>query len=246
MIYDNEFERIWDNIIEPLVESASVKFGLKYKKFFYIKPIMRYLYQKYKDIIVKSYMLINTTNIDRHKIASCIMKAILVVKPLYIPLNKKLKFLFSSKDVRYDSILDCEFDENEKRGSLDKYFLFYNEYLALGVAIAIVNSYINSDDKEGRFKHDIVMPEPFPEPDTDYLLDVCIGLHYTKKSKINTITYANVMFLWEKYSCRRERCNNLKATFENYLKEFYKSDETVKRIINDAEIKILEIEKEQF
>ncbi len=226
MFYDNEFDRIWDSIIERSIKNHSEMLGVSYKNLPWVKLCMRHKFNKYKDVLVKNYMVLDTFNIDRHKIAACMMKAILNVKPLYIPYCAKLKFLFSSKDRYFDSILDYKLELNEDdENSPKKYYLFLNEYLSLGIAISILDSYIKTDNNPNRFVHNIVLPNPFPVPDEDYLLDVCIGLHYTQPSTINPIAYANAFFLWEKYSCRKKQCDNIESSYKELLKKSGAGDE---------------------
>lgn len=100
--------------------------------------------------------------------------------------------------------------------------------MAINIAKTILDSYINSNDKENRFKHEIIIPEPFPEPDHDYLRDFCIGLHYSDIKSFNPITYANVFFLWEKYSCRKTQCDNLEIFLKDkFGKETNLDDEEI-------------------
>ena len=220
MFYDNEFDIIWDKIIEKSIINHSEMLGVSYKSLSWVKRCMRRRFNKYKDALVKNYMVLDTFNIDRHKIAACMMKAILIVKPLYIPYYARFKLLFSGKNVYFDSILKhkLKFDAKDIN-SPKKDYLFLNEYLSLGVAISILDSYIRTDNKPDRFVHSIVLPNPFPEPDEDYLLDVCIGLHYTQPKTINPIAYANAFFLWEKYSCRKKQCDNIEEAYKLLLRK---------------------------
>lgn len=232
MFYENEFDKIWDEVIKGLIDTNAKKLGINHKSNNRVKHSLRYKYNKYKDILVKNYMVLDTVNVDRHKIAACMLKAILVVKPLKISLKSKLTFLFSSgKD--YSDILkhQLQFKDNEQ---LKKHFLFFNEYLAISVAVSILESYIQSDNRQGRFKHGIVLPAPFPELDEDYLLDLCIGLHYTRSRNIDTITYANVFFLWEKYSCRKVQCDNIVASYKSQLRDNKMSEEEIEKKLENA------------
>lgn len=235
MLYDNEFDLIWENIIKDKILTASELFGLKYKSLFYIKLCLKYYYNKYKDIIVKTYMVLDTKNIDRHKIASCLLKAILIVKPLYIPLSARIKFVFSKKSTQYDSILNHHLDTDSIK-NIKKYFIFFNEYLALNIVIGVIESYINSDETVNRLKHGIEIPEPFPKPDDEYLLDFCIGLHYSKLRQINPILIANTLFLWEKYSCRKAKCNNLECFTTELLKKQGLVNDDISKIIFKVEL----------
>ena len=223
MIYDDEFMKIWDGIIYPSIMKFSKRFGVKYKPLYLVRSILEYRYNKYKDIVVKTYMHLDTTNIDRHKIAACILKAILATKPLFIPLKAKWKILCTKKS--FVEILQGDMNRNihqlserdKKKLGMDfnKQIFFLNEYFAISVVVSILDSYINSDNRDNRFKHKIVLPEPFPKADNDYLLDVCIGMHYSKPRNCNPILFANTLFLWEKYSCRKSQCDNLIKSYMN-------------------------------
>lgn len=237
MLYENEFNAIWENSLEKMIKEFSELFGVKYKPLFLLKVMLNYFYNKYKETTVKTYMVWDTINIDRHKIAACIMKSILVIKPLYIPLSAKLKFTFTKK--KYHQILNHKIPkEKQDKNQSDpfrKYFLFYNEYLAINVAKMILDSYINSGDNS-RFKHQIIVPEPFPETDHDYLRDFCIGLYYSKTKTFNPVTYANVLFLWEKYSCRKVQCDNLEAAYATLLKKDGMSEDEIEVEVKNTKL----------
>lgn len=233
MFYENEFEKIWDSVVKVLISENSKKLGIKHKNFVFLKFKLRYFYTKYRAFIVKNYMTPDTIRIDRHKISSCMMKAILKTKPLYIPICSRAKFLFSASNRHFVDFLDHELSQDETSMS-KKYYLLFNEYLALGIAISILESYIESDNRPGRFKHCIVSPMPFPEPDEDYMLDVCIGLKKTKLKSIDLISYANIFFLWEKYSCRKKQCDNIERAYRTILKERLDNEEEIDNEVHKA------------
>lgn len=201
-----EFDKIWDNVVVVTIKQLQLEFqeyiysdGYEKKK-----GKAKRLYNTYKNIFLKSYMSSSVSNIDRHKIAACFTKALLVVKPFKIntrALNKAVK----------DGILNK--DSKEK-----KQITFINEYLALSVVITILDSYILYDENK-KNKHIILLPDPYPEKDDDYIKDVCLDLHFTNSKKINIVTLANVFFLLEKYSCRRAQCRNLKEEYKRLLLE---------------------------
>ena len=202
----DEFDRIWDETLQPLVESYQSQFHLKAKNTSCLYYRMRKYFNKQRDLFLKSFMENDVYDIDRHKIASCYMKTVLAKRPLYIPLSVKLKFAFTNKPLA--TLLDVK----TKAKGINNKIYYANEYLALSVAVNIIDAYIMADDNKD-FKHSIIIPEPFPEYDTDYLLDVCIDLRTNPLRKINIVSFANIFFLLEKYSCRRIQCENL----ENYL-----------------------------
>lgn len=222
----NNFDEIWDLVIKDSISYFCEKLGVKHKPFPLLKMQMKNRYNTYKNSFIKGNMYLNTRNIDRHKISSCVAKSILVSKPLYIPFISKIKFVFSDKPI-YD-VTSSSIAENS-------YFMFLNEYLSLEVVVSILESYISSDNRKDRFKHKIVLPEPFPIDDTDYLADVCIGLHNCKARHFNTVAFANTLFLWEKYSCRKTRCDNLEKFCEEKLIERGFSKDDAVEVIRKAE-----------
>lgn len=228
MLYENEFDKIWQSVVKKQIVQFSEKLGIKYKSLRILEKTIKYRFNKYKDEIVKNFMEASTARIDRHKIAACFMKAIVVSKPLYIPLDKKIRLTFSPKKVKMKDFLCISEDvKADKSDQIENILLFYNEYLAISVALTILNSYINSDNRPSRFKHEMVFPTPFPDEDEDYLLDVCIALKNTRKFQLNPITYANVFFLWEKYSCRKTQCDNLSKAYKRVLiKNGYSNEES--------------------
>ncbi len=233
MLYVNEFDKLWNCIIQNSIVKFAEQLNIKCKPLFFLKFALKNRYNKYKDSVVKTFMSMDTTNIDRHKIASCILKSILVTKPIYIPIHTKLKFVFSKKEL-YEVLGLNPKNEQEKKLAR-KRLLFLNEYLAINIAIFILESYINSDKRETRFKHEILPPNPFPEADIDYLLDVCIGLHFSNKKYLDPIVFSNVLFLWEKYSCRKKQCDNLESAYKDLLmKDTDKSDEEIKIMVDNA------------
>lgn len=222
----NQFDAIWDEIIENSIRNFCERLGVKHKPFFLLKIQMKKRYNTYKNAFIKGNMYLNTKNIDRHKISSCIAKSILMTKPLYIPLVSKVKFVFSNKSI---------YEVTSSSKTYEKYFMFLNEYLTLDVVVSILESYITSDNRADRFKHKIVLPEPFPVDDPDYLVDICIGLHNCKARHFNTVAFANTLFLWEKYSCRKTRCDNLAEFCKDILMKQGMSEEQAKSKITQAE-----------
>ncbi len=196
------FESIWEDVVEPTIKdflSTDNSFE-KYKKS--SKEIAKKWFYNETHFFIYSYMVDETKNIDRHKIAACMLKAILVAKPIRISFfSKASKFLKKS-----------EFDDN---------VYLRNQHIALNVAVLILEGYIRSD-KNKNIKHSICIPEPFPKGQKDYFKDVCLDLYYTNPKQINTVTYANIFFLWEKYSCRKVQCNNLELELLS-IKQFSES-----------------------
>ncbi len=210
--YFDLFDRVWADTVIPTIK----EFGDKYRKFVYFNKLSKLkakkCFHKEAQTFVHSYMVNETKNIDRHKIASCMLKAILVAKPFKCSFLQKTTQFF-------------------KREKIDDECSLINQYIALNVAVLILEGYIASD-KNKEIKHRIYTPEPF-KGNKDYLKDVCLDLYYTKPRRINTITYANIFFLWEKYSCRKVQCNNLETLLMSCLDG---SDEEKQKKIHDTKM----------
>lgn len=210
-----EFEKIWQDIVAPLVKELRNDYNLRLRyPLRAIKRFVGYYYQRNALLFLNSYMEADAEKIDRHKIAACIVKAILIVRPLSLRLDKGLKVLF-----RLDKVSET--------------VMLANQYLALSVAITVLDGYIAADDTK-ELKHRIIVPEPFPEDDSDYLRDVCLDLYHTNAKRINIVTYANVFFLLEKYSCRKVQCDNLENEYVKLLREQKHCDEETIRTIVDS------------
>lgn len=210
--YNNEINKIWIESIRDSIIQVSSDLGLKHKSISYLEKRIKKIYHKQKKYFIDSYMSPLSPNIDRHKIAACVMKTIMIVKPIQIPFGAKIKFIFSNKKL-YE-IISSKLTESDY-----KYVLLVNEYLALSIATSIIDGFIAISDNKKRLKHQICLPDPFPEEDDDYLLDLCICLYYTKGRNISTITFSNIFFLLEKYSCRRIQCNNIENAYKNSILE---------------------------
>lgn len=202
------FDEIWNEVILPLSEDICKSFnGIQMinrteKKRSFLKKHFR----KECMIFMKSYMYENATNIDRHKIAACMMKSILIVKPIKLPVRLTTLVILG-------------------RAYFPEKVFLVNQYLALSVAITIIDGYINSD-KNKKLKHKVYFPETFYDNKDKYVYeqDVCLDLYYTKPSSINTISYANIFFLLEKYSCRKIQSQRLEAECRKLIQQYTKCD----------------------
>lgn len=235
--YDEEYNKIWDLIIQESINEHKNDFGLKTK--INLKNRIGKQFNQQRDKFIKSFMVTEVCNIDRHKIAACIVKSILIVKPFYIPLKTKLKLIFTNRELY--QLLDIN-PKLIKKSCINNLIYYINEYFALSIALSIIDSYISADD-EKKIKHKIIIPDPFSDKDPDYLLDFCIDLHYNNIKRINIVTLANIFFLWEKYSCRRTQCDNFEKECKRLLLHYgectsdnvnAKIDEIRFRIKNDT------------
>lgn len=179
------YDRIWDNIVIPIYDNISnndpnMSFNKKSKK----RIFERYI--KIRDKVKKKYMEDSDSNIDRHKIASAMMAAIEDVYPIKI--SKKYIFQLWK-------------DKKE----LDERYVYANETLAFFTALSIIENYkeYGIDGKIEMKRKTIVLPETFNE--SDYAMNTCIDLYFSKRSKnINILTFSNVFFLLEKMSVLNE------------------------------------------
>lgn len=199
-----EFNKIWEEIVFPLINNVSEVLHLRCKNYKLVRFVMRHVFLKETKVFINSYMVSKTKNIDRHKLAACMVKAILFAKPLRLSFSDKIAII------------------KLKRGSLSNdLFLtkkvFSNQFLALSVAITILDGYIQADQHK-ILHHKIILPDPFPSEDDFYQIDVCMDMFFSGVSNFNVMTYANVFFLLEKYSCRRVQCDNLEIAYKKLLK----------------------------
>lgn len=220
-----EFNKIWDDIVQGLIEDIiSENPYLKQKNLKVVKFLIKHVFLKEAKIFINSYMVSATRKIDRHKLAACMVKAILFAKPFKISLKSKIK------------IAKMPRGEFAKNLPLVKQALA-NQFLALSVAITILDGYIYADDKKV-LRHTIQIPDPFPTEDDHYEIDVCMDMFFSGYRYINVKTYANVFFLLEKYSCRRVQCDNLENAYAAELKDRYTDidDEKLLVLINQTRL----------
>lgn len=219
-IYE-EFSHIWDEILINLINDNIIKLNVSCTFLSLKKILIKRLYYVYSMIFMKKYMVKETENIDMHKISACIMKSILIVKPLKISLIDRMNLFFNSKinDERYKTLKNI------------------NELLALSTAFSIMNSCIQAK----KFSHELVFPIPFiiaedskfneateeekKEYQKRYIYDICVDLRSTGGFHFNFVTYANVFFLLEKYSCRYKQCENLEKECRRLLLKYNECSE---------------------
>lgn len=174
-----KFDEIYNSIIVQIKadidNSNTCKFKLKSAE----RIFNNYQNEKYK--LKKYFMLNEEDNIDRHKIAACMMYAIMKVYPIYIPLHIRLQ-AFAKK----------------QKFSLE--LSYANEYLAIMTAISILDNFYNQDLQDGILnprRRKIVIPETFND-DYGFIFNTCIDLKFGKRNNnINILTFANLFFLME-------------------------------------------------
>lgn len=145
------------------------------------KKIFSY-YQRKRDFIKYNYMSGKTpVALDRHKVAACMVYAILKANPLEI---------------------------NMWIPNLPEKIVLANEYLAFYVALNIIEMYeLNYLKEKGIEKNcQIIVPKTYHEddnPQNTYESNLCKTWYYIKIDnieKFDTLGYANVFFLLQKYT----------------------------------------------
>lgn len=135
-------------------------------------------YQKMRDYIRCNYMSKKmAVALDRHKVAACMMYAVLKTKPLKV---------------------------NRKVPGLDEKILLANEYLALYTALNIVVMYKMDQCMLKEGDYEILFPETyFDDCSNDYVTNYCRTLHYISIENLNkfdVLAHANILFMLEKYT----------------------------------------------
>lgn len=176
---NEKFEDIWNNIILGLYNEITPQDDL-YIKARSKKKIFK-KYQKQKTYLKLNYMENPNTHLDRHKIAACMLYAIVKVHPIRIKRISIWKNYLNGKKFTPE-------------------YLMLNEYLGLYTAFSIVESfraYEQSEENEVGFKRKGIV-QPITANGEDYIYNTCLDLYLSrKKNKINVLTFANVFFLLE-------------------------------------------------
>lgn len=176
---NEKFEDIWNNIILGLYNEITPQDDL-YIKARSKKKIFK-KYQKQKTYLKLNYMENPNTHLDRHKIAACMLYAIVKVHPIRIKRVSIWKNYLNGKKFTPE-------------------YLMLNEYLGLYTAFSIVESfraYEQSEENEVGFKRKGIV-QPITTNGEDYIYNTCLDLYLSrKKNKINVLTFANVFFLLE-------------------------------------------------
>ena len=174
-----KFNEIYNNAIIKLKNELDPDNITKLKFSSYNKLFSKYQFSR--EYIKKYYMENPNENIDRHKIAACMMYSIIDIYPCYVPLSEKIKMLCS-----------------KKRFSLE--IAYINEYIAIYTALSILDNFYEQDKKEGKLdarRHKIYIPETFSD-DYGYIFNMCVDLRFAKmRNKMNILTYSNILFLLE-------------------------------------------------
>lgn len=137
-------------------------------------------YQDKRDFVKNKYMLqTEDIAIDRHKVAACMMYAILKENPIIV---NRLEYRLSEE------------------------ILLANEYLAFFTAVNILEMYKKHENKLSNADYEIVLPKTYHEHNegsSDFLSNTCKALNYIKLQGINkfdVFAYSSILFLIEKYT----------------------------------------------
>lgn len=183
-----EFKVFWNKCIKPTFDELAKSDDALYLREGSIDSLCR-RYNDIKNNTKKLYMKNSDERVklDRHKIASCIAKAIIMEQPIY----KKV-------DANYSG------NENE--------FVVANEVLAFLAASEILKAYINLKlEKENavfvqhKKAYEKICEDGFVFPDTimgvDYVVSVCWAWHHNViNGHFDVLGTANLFFMIENYS----------------------------------------------
>lgn len=174
--YDTVIRRYIDEITADCSFSECVDRGLRYKYKIYK------CYQEKRDSIKKKYMRkTDDAALDRHKVAACMMYAILKVQPI-----KVNRFIWNLPERK----------------------LLANEYLAFYVALNIIAMYkrdeLRNAHSEEAANYKLVVPKTYHEGDgSDFESNTCRALYYLRLRGLNgfdIFAYATILFMIEKYA----------------------------------------------
>lgn len=179
----DKFDELWNQVVLSIFDDMNVDGTLTLKR--NAKKRVYSQYQKEKTFIKTNYMIAEDTHLDRHKIASCVLYAIMKVYPVQINMSAIWK-------------------KHKEKGKFNKEYQLLNEYLSLYTAFSIIESFrqygISHQDEEyptkGFVRNRISMP--YTSNGQDYLYNTCLDLYFSKqRHKINVLTLSNVFFLLE-------------------------------------------------
>lgn len=183
-----EFKQFWDKCILPTFEEfakVDEKLYIRHgsadslcREYNDIKNCTKAVFMKKDDAIVK---------LDRHKIAACMAKAIVLEKPI------------------------CKIVDDDYTGK-EKEFLIANEALAFSVAMSIIKAYIklklekqDPDFMKRECAYRNICENDFVFPNTimnvDYKTSVCWAWHHNiVNGNFDVLGTANLFFMIENYS----------------------------------------------
>ncbi len=179
----DKFDELWNNIVLPIYDEMN-EYDILFLKRNAKQKIYRE-YQRKKSFVKENYMLCGNTHLDRHKIAACIVYAIVKVSPIKVSLRIK-------------------WEKYRLKRYFSREYELLNEYLALYTAFSIIESFrlYGESHKEDEYptkgfkRNQINLPKT--SNGQDYLYNTCLDLYFSKqKNNINVLTFSNVFFLLE-------------------------------------------------
>lgn len=179
--YDDFYEEVIVKCIKDICDYHSLRYpdipALQLKE--NRKKEIFQFYQKKRDFIKYNYMAkTNLVALDRHKVASCMVFAILKA---------------------------CPFKINRFISDLPEEILLANEYLAFFVALNIIEMY-KLDDLKVEEGFQIIIPQTYHEKEDSantYESNLCKAWYYIRIDdieKFDVFAYANIFFLLQKYT----------------------------------------------
>lgn len=170
-----------------------------------IKPVSEHCkrkvfeyYQLKRDELRRVYMKSPSQPLDRHKVAACMIYAILKTKVIRV---------------------------NKMKDRLPDYLLMANEHLAITVALNIIELYKYHDNEKKQdvdisdFQYEIILPKTYHENRNDssmyctFMCNLCKYLYFVKRVKyFDVFAYATILFQLEKYTDTIIEMEQLKGT----------------------------------
>lgn len=179
------FEELRDNVIMPFVEDL-LKIDADYNCLKLNKSALNKIYYNYeqkRQTIRRYFMNIETKPMDRHKIGSVMLYAVIKSHVFSINLTKR---------------------------RLPHELLMANEYLAVYMALTMVDAYRRDayycdDSRKNQIKENewlLKLPATFHEETSNsYINNLCKALYYVKNpNNIDIFAYANIFYLLEVYT----------------------------------------------
>jgi len=177
-----DFEDFCDEVIDKYIDE--IKEYQKPYKCIGVNKLARNsifkFYQRKRDEIKNNYMekpAKTEKALDRHKVAACMMYAILKSKVLWV---------------------------NRFVPNLPNRLLMANEYLAVYVGLNIIEQYRIEDGKEEP-ENKLIFPITYHETDSeesDFVVNLCKGLYFLRRriGTMDIFAYSNILFFIEKYT----------------------------------------------
>lgn len=176
--FEDFCSKVIDNYIEELIEyqkpyKCIIKSNLAKNNIFKF-------YQRKRNEIKNNYMekpAQNEKALDRHKVASCMMYAVLKSRVLKV---------------------------NRFVPHLPNRLLMANEYLAVYVGLNIIEQY-RIDDGKKEPENKLIFPITYhetPSEESDFIDNLCKGLYYLRRKidEMDIFAYSTILFFVEKYT----------------------------------------------